>query len=154
MQCFFYTSYIRFIILATTQILLNLRNIRIVSKYRLLSCDIHFASTLFCNFSILLFIYKKNLFLQLLIHSCMPSSQLTSISDHLLFLWSKSCISIFDSHLGYNNDSCDETSLYKSNLMSVSLCVCFFLSSPTLPKRQTPTSWNFEGWFPLGCQWF
>ena len=28
----------------------------------------------------------------------------------------------------------------------VSLCVC----SLTPPKWQTPVSWNFEGWFPLG----
>ena len=31
----------------------------------------------------------------------------------------------------------------------VSLSVCLFGLSLTPPKRRTPVSWNFEGWFPL-----
>ena len=32
--------------------------------------------------------------------------------------------------------------------------VCVFVSSLTPPKRRTLMSWNFDGWFPLGCRWF
>ena len=37
--------------------------------------------------------------------------------------------------------------------MSVSLCLCFFVCFITPPKQLILMSWNFEGWFPLGCRW-
>ena len=45
-------------------------------------------------------------------------------------------------------------SLYQSTSLSVSLSVCLFGCSLTPPKWRTPTSWNFEGWFPLGWRRF
>ena len=46
-------------------------------------------------------------------------------------------------------------SILKSNRMSVCLYVClFFVCSLNPPKKWTLMSWNFEGWFPLGCRCF
>ena len=44
-----------------------------------------------------------------------------------------------------------EISLSKHQSVSewVCLSVCLFGCSLTHPKRQTPVSWNFEGWFTL-----
>ena len=36
----------------------------------------------------------------------------------------------------------------------VCLSVCLFVCSLTPPKRGTPASWNFEGWFPLNKEGF
>ena len=41
-----------------------------------------------------------------------------------------------------------------SKHQSVSEWVSVFVCSLTPPKRRTPTSWNFEGWFPLGWRRF
>ena len=80
-------------------------------------------------------------------HHPLPKSALLFLTHAILFFTYIILSSSFT--LSFPSLSWPKSSLSRTSL-SVSELVSLFVCSLTPPKRGTPTSWNFERWFPLG----
>ena len=75
-------------------------------------------------------------------------------SQHFAFTGKKLSESLYKSTIVSLSSCYSSQIVCKSASLSVSEWVCLFVCSLTSPKRWTPASWNFEGWFPSGCKIF